>query len=316
MDADFGAWRGKISQGLKQWDEWDKMTCDHMELGKEAKCSDLLGTPLDYMESCEVFKSIKMSEYDLCHFYRVGLSGDFPEFPTPHEPATNNHMCSFLEKAWESSWPNLIVAHSQDAVTAVCLLQEIHANASLQCLKMETDAEASGKTKEKLSFCPFCQYSGSNDSSYLNYIICVHYNASHGCGKCLKEVFPTGQWLRVHMEHCKGLKVEAAKDKPATSHAKGASSSSSNSKKKKKHQTKSQQPDLQPDSQTLPPTSSKASSHISPHHSGHDKPKIAATTPKKSHSSSKDSGEKHSLSHKYPSKKHKLHKSDKHQKKK
>ena len=70
MDADFSAWRDKkISQGLKQYDEWDKMTCDHTEPGKEAKCPDPLGAPLDYMESCKVFKSIKMSKYHLCRFY-------------------------------------------------------------------------------------------------------------------------------------------------------------------------------------------------------------------------------------------------------
>ena len=97
MDVDFGVWRDKkISEGLKQWGEWDKMTCDHAEPGKEVKYPDPLGAPLAYMESHEVFKPIKMSEYDLCHFYQVGLSGDFPEFPTPHEPATNNHMYGFL----------------------------------------------------------------------------------------------------------------------------------------------------------------------------------------------------------------------------
>ena len=52
-DADFGAWQDKkISQGLKQWDERDKISCDHTEPGKEAKCPNLLGMLLDYMESC------------------------------------------------------------------------------------------------------------------------------------------------------------------------------------------------------------------------------------------------------------------------
>ena len=143
----------------------------------------------------------------------------------------------------------------------VCLLWELNANASLQCLKMETDAKASGKTKRKLSFCPFCQYSGSKDPSYLNHIVCAHY-VSYGCRKCLDEVFLTGQWLTMHMKPCKGLTKDEAKEKPATSHTKGASSSSSNSKKKKKHKTKSQQPDLQQESQTLLPTSSQASLHI------------------------------------------------------
>ena len=191
---------------------------------------------------------------------------------------------------------------------------QCHTNARLQCLKMETDAEAGGKTKRKLSFCPFCQYPGSNDPSYLNHIICTHYNVSYGCRKCLKEVFLTGQWLTVHIKCCKGLKTEVAEDKPATSCAKGASSSSSS--KKKKHQTKIQKSDSQPDSQTLPPTSSKASSRMSPHCSGHDKKKTATPTTKKSHSSRKDSEEKCSSSHKCTSKKHMAHKSDKHQKKK
>ena len=176
-----------------------------------------------------------------------GAQWGLPEFPTPHEPATNDHLCHFLENARECSWPNLLVAHSLDAVIVVCLLQELHTKASLQCLKMETDAEAGDKSKRKLSFCPFCQYSGSNNLSYLNHIICTHYDVSYGCRKCLKEVFPSRQQLKVHMRHCKGLKVEAVKEKPATNHAKGASSSSS-SPKKKKHQTKSQQSDLQLDS--------------------------------------------------------------------
>ena len=122
MDADFSMWRDKkISQGLKQWDERDKMTCDHAEPGKEVKCPDPLGMPLDYMESHRVFESIKMSKYDLCRFYKVGLSGNLPEFPTPCEPATSNHVHSILEKAWEFCQPNLLVAHTQDAVTVVCL---------------------------------------------------------------------------------------------------------------------------------------------------------------------------------------------------
>ena len=128
-------------------------------------------------------------------------------------------------------------------VTVVCLLWELHANASLQCLKMETDTEAGGKIKWKLSFGPFCLYSGSNNLAYLNHIVCAHYNVSYGCEKCLNEVILTG-----HMKHCKDLKTEATKEKPATSYTNGASSSSSNSKKKKKHKTKSQQPDLHPDS--------------------------------------------------------------------
>ena len=175
---------------------------------------------------------------------------------------------------------------------------------------METDAKAGDKLKRKLLFSPFCQYSGSNDSSYLNHIVCMCYNVSYGHGNCLKEVFPSKQQLKAHMRCCKGLRVEAVKEKPATSHAKEASSSSP---KKMKHQTKSQQSHSQPDSQTLLPTSSQVSSRTSPCCSGCNKKKTTTTTPTKPHSSGKESGEKCSFSHKHSSKKHK---SDKHQKKK
>ena len=59
MDVDLSVWRDKkISEGLKQWDEWDKMTYNHAEPGKEAKYPDPLGAPLDYIESHDVFKPI------------------------------------------------------------------------------------------------------------------------------------------------------------------------------------------------------------------------------------------------------------------
>ena len=108
-DAEFSAWQANRSArvSIKQWDERDKMTCDHTKLGKEAKCTDPLGMPLDYMESCRVSKLDKMSDYDLCHFYQVGLSGDFPKFPTPHEPTTDNHLHCVLENAWECSQQKL-----------------------------------------------------------------------------------------------------------------------------------------------------------------------------------------------------------------
>ena len=63
MDVDIGAWRDKkISEGLMQWDERDKMTCDHAEPGKEVKYPDPLGAPLDYMENHDASKPIKTSE--------------------------------------------------------------------------------------------------------------------------------------------------------------------------------------------------------------------------------------------------------------
>ena len=110
------------------------------------------------------------------------------------------------------------------------------------------------------------------------------------------------------MRHCKGLKAEVAKEKPATSHTKGASSTSP---KKKKHPPRGQQADLKLGSQTLL-TSAPVGSHASSCCSRQDKKKTTTATSMKLHSSGKESGEKCSLSHKHSSKKHK---SDKHQKK-
>ena len=102
---------------------------------------------------------------------------------------------------------NLIMAHPR--VTAICLLQELHIKDSLQWLPMEPKADTAGKAVKKLSFCLFCRYSSSNDPSYMNHIICGHYNMSYGCRKCLKEVFITRQLLKTHMKVCKGLPKEA-----------------------------------------------------------------------------------------------------------
>ena len=132
-----------------------------MDPTKKAKSPDPLGTPTNYMESCHVFKPMKTSEFDLCRFYQVGESRDFPKLPKPHDPATSNHVCGLLEKAHKKGCLNLVVVLSQDAVTAVALLKELHISISLWCLKMETPTKASGRPIQKLSFCPFCQYCSS-----------------------------------------------------------------------------------------------------------------------------------------------------------
>ena len=107
------------------------MTCVHADPCKEAKSPDPLGLPLDYMASHGIFEPKKTGEYDLCHFHQVGLSGNLPEFPLPHEPATCEQVSSLLLKARALGWLNLIVVHSRDVVTTVCLLQELHIKDSL-----------------------------------------------------------------------------------------------------------------------------------------------------------------------------------------
>ena len=234
------------------------------------------------MESCGVFKPMKTSEFDLCRFYQVGESRDFPKVPKPHEPAASNHVCGLLEKARKKGHLNLVVALSQDAVTAVSMLKKLHASISLQRLKMETPAEVPGKLMQKLSFYPFCQYCGSNDPSYLNHIICVHYKASFGCGRCLGEVYSTRQALSKHMLGCMGLKTGTTKGKSSQSPTKGAFKSPHSRKKHHHHKTLQQ--------------SLQVSSHSTLCCSEHTKKKTPFTSPRNPppHSSDKDSGAKHS----------------------
>ena len=283
LDTNFSKWQNqKISEGHLQWDECDKKTYDHADPCKEAKCSHLLGLPLDYMTSHSVFKPKKTSEYDLCCFYQVGLSGDLPQFPLSHLPATCKQVSSFLLKARALGQPNLIIAHSQDMATTVCLLQELHIRNSLHHLPMETKAGAGSKSTRKLSFCPFCQYSGSNDQSYMNHIICGHYNANYGCSKCLNKVFMTGQPLPKHMKTCNGLPKKAM-DKATAEDISG----------KKKSKSKDLPADLQPPSQ-----SSQGGSQVNLHCSQCTKEKATATLQE----SDSHKKKKCSFSHKHCSK--------------
>ena len=196
--------------------------------------------------------------------------------PQTCKPATSDQMRDLLEKAHKKGCLNLVVALSQEAVTAISLLKKPHISTSLRHSKIQTPAKAAGKLMWKLHFCPFCQYCSSNDPSYLNHIICVHYKASFGCGHCLGEVYSIGQALSKHMRGCKGLKATTTKGKSSPSPTKGASKSPC-TKKKHHHHMKSQH-------------SSQVSSHSPPH--------CSKCTKKKphSHSGGKDSGAKHSSS--------------------
>ena len=94
QDVDFSAWRDhEISESHEEWAKWDKMTCDHMGPHKRVKHLDSLDMPVAYMESRDAFKPIKTSEYGLCHFYQVGVMGDFPTFPEPREPMMSDDIC-------------------------------------------------------------------------------------------------------------------------------------------------------------------------------------------------------------------------------
>ena len=69
--------------------------------------------------------------------------------------------------------------------------------ACLRCLQVDLQDKS-----VKMSFCPFWAYAGVNDLSYLNHIIIVHYNASYGCRKCLKQAFVLSSALHNHKKVC------------------------------------------------------------------------------------------------------------------
>ena len=170
----------------------------------------------------------------------------------------------------------------------VCLLCELHEVASLWCLGMETVTEGG---KKKVSFCPFCQYTDSNDMSYLNYIVIAHYDVSYRCGKCLELVFKSGQQLKVHKTVCKGFKKKAMDklvEKLASSSVNTINPSYSTPKKKPA--TTSTLPDSQMSSQALP--SWQTSLRMNPCHHPHNKEEATVATPKKPCSSGKDAKEK------------------------
>ena len=137
------------------------------------------------MVSHDVFKVKQTNEYDLCHFYQVGGSGDLPPFPSLHGPATHEKLSDFFHKARAEGRCNLIVMHTSNFVTAVSLLSDMHNKNSFHCLPLEGKGKIGGK---HLSFCPFCLYTGSNDWTYMNHIICGHYEVAYSCGKCLDKV--------------------------------------------------------------------------------------------------------------------------------
>ena len=177
------------------------MICNLPKHGKvQPNHPDPMGSSLDYMGECQVLDGIRSEIYDLCQFYILGMTGDPPEFPTPQEPMTRGQIRDLLKWAHAISQPYLILVHSADSVTAVSMLRELHTTACLWCLQVDLQDKL-----VKLSFCPFCTYARGNDLSYLNHIIIVHYNASYGCGKCLKQAFFSSSALHTHKKVYLGL---------------------------------------------------------------------------------------------------------------
>ena len=151
-----------------------------------------------------------------------------------------------------------------------------------------------------------------NDLSYLNHIIIAHYNASYGCGKCLKQAFVSSSALHNHKKVCLGFakKPTAGSDsKPSNGGggdgSKGGSSTRATLKKKdsKAPATNSQGSSTPTASQTTPCHSRHKKSHCHKSHkdskskkdsSGDRKKKTKDVVPARkgsSHKACKDSGQ-------------------------
>ena len=289
LDKNFSEWHDRmISEGHTDWKKHDTMTCNYGDPCKELKYLDPAGPTLDYRKHHGFFKAKKINEYNLCHFYQVELSRDLPKFPSPHEPASHKMLRDFLLKAKALGHLDLVVAFAQDTAMAVCLLQGLHSKDSLRHLPMEPETDAGRKAIKKLPFCQLCMYLGSNDMSYMNHIMCRHYNANYGCGQCLKEVFTMEQQLKGHMKICVGLPKEAKAGTPCSPEKECVSK------------------DHSPDSWPLPPQSSQKSSQVSPHHIQHSKKKKSDSTKKSGGEESHSKVCKRSKHHKeeMPKKKH------------
>ena len=196
------------------------MICDLPEHSKmQPNHPDPVGLPLDYMAECKVFDGIQLDPYDLCHFYILGMTGDPPEFPALWELVMCSQVRDLLKSAQSIGHPYVILAHSADSVTTMSMLQELHTAACLTHLKVDLQDKS-----VKMSFCPFCMYTGTNDLSYLNHITIAHYNTSYGCGKCLKQAFMSFSAPHNHKKVCLGF----TKNPTAGSNSKLSSSGGGN----------------------------------------------------------------------------------------
>ena len=277
------------------------MFCDLPKHGKmQPNHPDPVGPPLDYMVECRVFDGIWSELYDLCHFYILRMTGNLPEFPAPWEPVTCSQVRDLLKLAQSIGHPYMILAHSADSVTAMSMLWELHTATYLRCLQVDLQDKS-----VKLLFCPFCAYAGGNDLSYLNHIIIVHYNASYGCGKCLKQAFVLSSALHNHKKVCLGFtkKPAAGSDsKPSSgrggdgSHGSGSTRATPKKKDSKAPATDSQGSSAPTASQMTPCCSGHEKSHChKPHKDSKSKKDLSGDRKKKKEASSAKKGSGHKV---------------------
>ena len=174
-----------------------------------------------------------------------------------------NQVKDLLKSARSICHPYMILVHSNDSVTTVSMLQELHTATCLRCLQVDLHDKP-----VKMSFCPFCTYAGANDFSYLNHIIIVHYNTSYGCRKCLKQAFVLSSALHNHKKVCLRFDKKPAKgsDSKPSSGSGGNNSQGSGSTRAtpKKHASKAPAANSQG-------SSAPTASQMMPCCSGHDR---------------------------------------------
>ena len=198
----------------------------------------------------------------------------------------------------------MIVVHSSNSVTPVSMLWELHMAACLRCLQVDLHDKS-----VKMSFCPFCMYVAMNDLSYLNHIIIVHYNASYGCRKCLKQAFVLSSALHNHKKVCLWFDKKStagSNSKPSIGGGgNGSQGGSSTRVTPKKKDSKAPAADSQG---TSTPTALQTTPHSSRHNKSH------CSKPHKDLKSKKDSSgdKKKKKGHASPARKGSGHKSHKH----
>ena len=116
---------------------------------------------------------------------------------------------------------------------------------------------------------------GGNDLLYLNHIIIAHYNASYGCGKCLKQALVSSSALHNHKKVCLGLasrkSTRVSDGKPSSEGGDSSHDGSSKATSKKGGKaptTDSQGSSTPPASQQSPRCSGQETSR---HHKSHKK---------------------------------------------
>ena len=166
-------------------------------------------------------------------------------------------------------WPTLPHPSTQCRLSNGCLYVEGTAHGHV--LMMPTSR--SSRQVSKTIVLPLLCLCGGDDLSYFNHIIIAHYNASYGCGKCLKQAFLLSFALHNHKKVCLGFvakKPAVGSDSNSGGGGDGSHSGSTRATPKKKDSkapaADSQGSSAQPASQMPPCHSGQETSH---HHKSH-----------------------------------------------